>query len=112
MPAFMKWRPLEKLTVRDGILYGFAQMMALIPGVSRSGGTITMGLALCWALDTFGLPINENVYYIEKLPVVVNPVEVAAIGVAALVIVCLSSLYPALVASRLRPVDALRQTEQ
>jgi lipoprotein-releasing system permease protein len=38
--------------------------------------------------------------------------EVAAIGVAALVIVCLSSLYPALVASRLRPVDALRQTEQ
>jgi undecaprenyl-diphosphatase len=39
-------KPLEKLTVRDGILYGFAQMMALIPGVSRSGGTITMGLAL------------------------------------------------------------------
>ncbi|HRO29188.1 MULTISPECIES: undecaprenyl-diphosphate phosphatase [Micrococcaceae] len=39
-------KPLEKLTVRDGILYGLAQMMALIPGVSRSGGTITMGLAL------------------------------------------------------------------
>ena len=39
-------KPLEKLTVRDGILFGLAQMMALIPGVSRSGGTITMGLAL------------------------------------------------------------------
>lgn len=39
-------KPLEKLTLRDGILYGLAQMMALIPGVSRSGGTITMGLAL------------------------------------------------------------------
>ncbi len=39
-------KPLEKLTVRDGILYGFAQALALIPGVSRSGGTITMGLAL------------------------------------------------------------------
>lgn len=39
-------KPLERLTVRDGILYGLAQMMALIPGVSRSGGTITMGLAL------------------------------------------------------------------
>jgi len=38
--------PLEMLTVRDGILYGFAQALALIPGVSRSGGTITMGLAL------------------------------------------------------------------
>jgi lipoprotein-releasing system permease protein len=73
---------------------------------------ITMGLGLCWALDRYGLPINENVYYIEKLPVVVDGLEVAAIGLAALVIVCLSSLYPALVASRLRPVDALRQTEQ
>ncbi len=39
-------KPLEKLTWRDGILYGFAQALALIPGVSRSGGTITMGLAL------------------------------------------------------------------
>jgi lipoprotein-releasing system permease protein len=84
----------------------------LVVGILGAFGGIALGLGLCWALGTFGLPINENVYYIEKLPVVVNPVEVAAIGVAALVIVCLSSLYPALVASRLRPVDALRQTEQ
>ncbi|GAY09859.1 undecaprenyl-diphosphate phosphatase [Pseudonocardia sp. N23] len=39
-------RPLEHLTVRDGIVLGFAQALALIPGVSRSGGTITAGLAL------------------------------------------------------------------
>lgn len=37
---------LEKLSWRDGILYGFAQAMALIPGVSRSGGTISIGLLL------------------------------------------------------------------
>lgn len=84
----------------------------LVVGMLGAFGGIAMGLALCWALDTFGLPINENVYYIEKLPVVVDAAEVTAIGLAALVIVCLSSLYPALVASRLRPVDALRQTEQ
>jgi undecaprenyl-diphosphatase len=34
------------LSVRDGVLYGLAQSLALIPGVSRSGGTITMGLFL------------------------------------------------------------------
>jgi len=39
-------RPVEKLTMRDGIILGFAQAMALIPGVSRSGGTITVGLFL------------------------------------------------------------------
>ena len=39
-------RTVEQLTVRDGILLGLAQAMALIPGVSRSGGTLTAGLFL------------------------------------------------------------------
>lgn len=37
---------LNRLTVRDGVLLGFAQALALVPGVSRSGGTITAGLLL------------------------------------------------------------------
>lgn len=41
-----KWRDLDHLTVRHGLGFGFAQSLALIPGVSRSGGTITAGLAL------------------------------------------------------------------
>ncbi|WP_230291633.1 undecaprenyl-diphosphate phosphatase [Croceicoccus sp. Ery5] len=39
-------RPLENLTWKHGLIFGFAQAMALIPGVSRSGGTITAGLAM------------------------------------------------------------------
>ncbi len=38
--------PIERLNMRDGVLYGGAQMLALIPGVSRSGATISMGLFL------------------------------------------------------------------
>ncbi|SHN58747.1 undecaprenyl-diphosphatase [Geodermatophilus obscurus] len=41
-----KKRELDQLTVGHGIAFGFAQAMALVPGVSRSGGTITMGLFL------------------------------------------------------------------
>jgi undecaprenyl-diphosphatase len=41
-----KRRNLDDLTYPHGIAYGFAQALALIPGVSRSGGTITMGLFL------------------------------------------------------------------
>jgi undecaprenyl-diphosphatase len=37
---------LKDMTLRQGIGLGFAQAMALIPGVSRSGGTITAGLFL------------------------------------------------------------------
>ncbi|UWF76601.1 MULTISPECIES: undecaprenyl-diphosphate phosphatase [Microbacterium] len=41
-----KRRNLSQLTYPHGIAYGFAQALALVPGVSRSGGTITMGLFL------------------------------------------------------------------
>lgn len=34
---------LADLNTRDGLLYGIAQSLALIPGVSRSGATIAMG---------------------------------------------------------------------
>ncbi|MEA2324986.1 MAG: undecaprenyl-diphosphatase [Solirubrobacteraceae bacterium] len=39
-------RQLEDLTARDGLLIGLAQALALVPGVSRSGATISAGLLL------------------------------------------------------------------
>jgi len=39
-------RELGELTVKHGIYFGLAQALALIPGVSRSGGTITGGLLM------------------------------------------------------------------
>ncbi|HKS44936.1 MAG TPA: undecaprenyl-diphosphate phosphatase [Amycolatopsis sp.] len=39
-------RDLDHLTVPHGLGYGFAQALALIPGVSRSGGTVSAGLLL------------------------------------------------------------------
>ncbi|HEX4917330.1 MAG TPA: undecaprenyl-diphosphate phosphatase [Limnobacter sp.] len=37
---------LKDMSWRDGIVFGLAQALALIPGVSRSGGTITAGLLM------------------------------------------------------------------
>ncbi|MGF1673544.1 MAG: undecaprenyl-diphosphate phosphatase, partial [Rivularia sp. (in: cyanobacteria)] len=39
-----KQRNFEKLRMVDGILMGCAQALALVPGVSRSGSTLTAGL--------------------------------------------------------------------
>jgi undecaprenyl-diphosphatase len=39
-------RTIEQIRTRDGFLMGLAQALALIPGVSRSGSTITAGLFL------------------------------------------------------------------
>ncbi|MEL6437628.1 MAG: undecaprenyl-diphosphate phosphatase [Cyanobacteria bacterium J06621_8] len=37
-------RKFQDLTVKDGVLVGLAQALAIVPGVSRSGSTITAGL--------------------------------------------------------------------
>ena len=39
-------RPMSALTTRDAVIVGFAQAAALVPGVSRSGATLTAGLFL------------------------------------------------------------------
>jgi len=41
-----KTKPIDDLSARDAILLGLAQACALVPGVSRSGATISMGLIL------------------------------------------------------------------
>ena len=39
-------KTIKEISTRDGLLFGLAQALAVIPGVSRSGGTISMGLFL------------------------------------------------------------------
>jgi undecaprenyl-diphosphatase len=39
-------KSIEQLTTKHGLLFGLGQALAVIPGVSRSGGTITVGLLL------------------------------------------------------------------
>ncbi|SCF22906.1 undecaprenyl-diphosphate phosphatase [Micromonospora mirobrigensis] len=45
-------RTLENFRMRDGVAMGLGQAMALIPGVSRSGGTLTVGLLLNLTRET------------------------------------------------------------
>jgi lipoprotein-releasing system permease protein len=74
------------------------------------GLALGMGLGIggCLLLAHYGLPLNPDVYYIEKLPIVMRGSEIAAVSLAALALCCLATLYPALMASRLRPAEGLR----
>ncbi|MFD7894555.1 undecaprenyl-diphosphate phosphatase [Streptomyces sp. NPDC059743] len=44
-------KPIEELTFPQALGYGFAQALALIPGVSRSGGTISAGLLMGYSRE-------------------------------------------------------------
>lgn len=55
-----------------------------------------------------GVPLQADVYYINKLPVHIEPSSVFAVFIAGILISVVATIYPAYVASRLRPVDGMR----
>ncbi|MFF9344034.1 MULTISPECIES: undecaprenyl-diphosphate phosphatase [unclassified Streptomyces] len=50
--AIRERKTLKDLGVRDGLIFGFCQAMALIPGVSRSGATISGGLLMGYTRES------------------------------------------------------------
>ena len=67
------------------------------------------GYTLCTLLATYKfIELPSDVYYISTLPVQMNPLDVALIALAAIVITLAASVYPAWQASRLDPAEAIR----
>jgi lipoprotein-releasing system permease protein len=67
------------------------------------------GLILVGVLDRYGLiKLPGDVYFIETLPVALDPVDVALIVIASVAIAFVATIYPARQASRLVPVEAIR----
>jgi lipoprotein-releasing system permease protein len=78
--------------------------------IGTAGGLMGLGLGfvLTFAAEHFGIRMNPEVYYIDKLPVHLDPTEFALVGAATVVVCLAATLFPAYQASRVRPVDALR----
>jgi undecaprenyl-diphosphatase len=60
-----KNKDLTQLSYRDGILIGLGQMLALVPGVSRSGASTSVGLAL-----GFNRPAAARYSFLLAIPAV------------------------------------------
>jgi lipoprotein-releasing system permease protein len=79
-------------------------------GVVGTALGLLLGLATALALDTYKLiPLNPEVYFIDHLPVARQPLDIAVTVVASLLIAAAATIYPALQASRLLPVEAMRE---
>ncbi len=70
---------------------------------------LMMGLASCSFVQRFGLRLDSDVYYISYLPVLVDAGQFALVACVSVCLTYLATLYPAIKASRLSPVDGLRE---
>jgi lipoprotein-releasing system permease protein len=103
-------------TPSKGILRIFIIEGGIIGVVGTALGTI-LGLSIALNLDKivaflenrFGFKIfSPDIYYIEKFPSQVNPMDVGLIVMTAIFISLLATLYPSWRASKLDPAEALR----
>jgi lipoprotein-releasing system permease protein len=90
-----------------GILKIFMTEGLIIGGIGTVFGVVT-GLVSCLGLLWFGVRLDPDVYYVDRLPINVDPVDYATVTLCALGITLAATIYPALAASRLRPVEGIR----
>jgi lipoprotein-releasing system permease protein len=69
---------------------------------------LVLGTITCRWLLTHALPLDPKVYFISHLPVDARPVDFMLVGVFAVLVCLVATVWPALHASRLRPAEAFR----
>jgi lipoprotein-releasing system permease protein len=91
----------------NAILKIFMSEGVMIGGIGTIFG-VTTGLAATLGLKWFGVRLDPDVYYVDKLPINVDGSEFLLVALAALLITTIATIYPAVAASRLRPVEGIR----
>lgn len=91
-------RTILRLFMTEGMLIG---------GVGTFFGVVT-GFTSMSSLKGFGIRLDPEVYYIERLPITVDVSDYLLIAVCSFLITTFATMYPARAASQLSPVDGIR----
>ncbi len=92
-------RSIMKIFVFEGLIIGVVGTLLGLVG----------GVGLCALLARYQfVKLPADVYYISRLPVLMEPLDVALVCAAAVAISLAATLYPAWQASRLDPAEAIR----
>lgn len=99
---------LKALGVSDGGIVKIFLAEGLQIGVAGGLLGLFSGLAWCFFIEKVGIKLDPEVYYIPALPVRIEPVQTALAVVIAVLVTYLASIYPALKASSVEPVEGLK----
>ncbi|TMA11626.1 MAG: FtsX-like permease family protein [Deltaproteobacteria bacterium] len=100
---------LKSMGARDASVMKIFVVEGLTIGAIGTAMGLLLGLASCSFIEKFGLQLDPDVYYISNLPVNVDGAQFVMVAAISLALSYLATLYPATKASRLSPVDGLRE---
>lgn len=99
---------LKSIGANDASIMKIFIVQGLVVGIGGAALGLALGVGLCLFIQKFGLPLDQRVFYIERLPVVMSWAEITVITISAVVISYLATIYPAMRAASLKPVEGLR----
>lgn len=99
---------LKTLGASDEGIMGLFAIQGLLIGLIGTTLGVATGLAFCYIGKRVGIPLNPDVYYIDKLPVNVDYGSVGMTFLAGVVISIIATFYPAFLGSRVRPATGMR----
>lgn len=99
---------LKSMGARDSSVMKIFVLEGLAIGGIGTALGLSLGLLLCGVISIFPIPLDPEVYYIPNLPVRLDPVQFCLVAGAAVVLAYLATIFPALYASRMPPVEGLK----
>ena len=95
---------------RTGVMLLFIIEGAVVGAVGAGAGVL-LGVAACFIGNHYKLvSLPADVYSISNVPLIARPSEMLSAALIAFALSVLATIYPARAASRMRPVEALRDS--
>jgi lipoprotein-releasing system permease protein len=100
---------LMSMGATGGAIMRVFMLNGVVVGFLGSTAGVALGVAIClvqyhWRL----IPLPGDIYFINTLPVLVQPLDVFAVYAAANLLCWIATIYPAWLASRLLPAESIR----
>ena len=80
-------------------------------GIGGGGTLVGLGISLVLLVNLFpnGVPVDPQVYAVDRIPLVISSTEMICVGFGSLLVTIFASFVPAWSAAVMHPVDGLRE---
>lgn len=100
---------LKAMGAREGSIMKLFVIEGLIIGAIGTFYGSAAGLLFCKLIEKFGVGLDPEVYYITRLPVVIEPAAFVSVALVAMLLVFVATIYPARRGGSIAPVEGFRE---